>query len=95
MRRVVATAALVAAVLTGCGDDGGAPDETDLVRLLEDGGQPEAVAECVADRLADDADVDPDALESIIRGEGSTDLDTANAYGDATVACTAAAQPED
>ena len=91
MSRLVVGAAVLALVLTGCGgDDGGSGDE-DLVRLLQDeADQPEAVAACIADRLADDDQVDRDALDAIIRGEGTTDTDTANAYCDAAEACQAA-----
>jgi hypothetical protein len=88
-RTVLVAVGVAALVLTGCGDDGGGGDgDADLVRLLQDEGrQPEAVATCVADRLADE-DVDRDELEAIIRGDGSTDTGAANAYGDATLACT-------
>ena len=78
-------------VLAGCGDDGGDGGEggdAGLVELLqEEAGQPEDVASCVAGRLAD-ADIDEDELASIIRGEGSVDTATANAYQDATFQCT-------
>lgn len=88
----VAVALLALLVLAGCGDDGGggdgAGDESDLVELLQDtAGQPENIAGCVAERvLADDA-VDRDELEAIIRGEGTTDTDTSDAYADAAFAC--------
>ena len=88
-RKIVVVLGAVALLVVGCGDDGGggASDE-DLVQLLQDeGGQPESVASCVADRLADE-DIDRDELEAIITGEGSTDAEAANAYGDATLACT-------
>jgi hypothetical protein len=78
---------LLALVLVACGDDGGEAD-ADLVDLLEDeGGQREDVAECVAERVAEDDRVDPDELESIIRGEGSTDTETADAFAEASAAC--------
>jgi hypothetical protein len=76
-------------VLAGCGDDGeeGGADDG-LVQLLQDeAGQPEDVATCVAERLAE-ADIDENELRSIIEGEGSVDTATANAYQDATFECT-------
>jgi hypothetical protein len=87
-RRWVVGFAVAAVVLVGCGDDGGEGDaDAELVELLrEEAGQPEAIATCIAGRL-EDADVDRDELVSIIRGEGSTDIDTSNAYGDAAFAC--------
>jgi hypothetical protein len=87
-RKLLIVMGAVALLLVGCGDDGGGDGDADLVQLLQDeGGQPEAVASCVADRLADE-DVDRDELEAIIAGEGSSDTEAANAYGDATLACT-------
>ena len=87
-RRLLVALVAAALLLTGCGDDGGGDTDADLVQLLQDeGGQPEAIATCVADRLADE-DVDGDELEAIISGDGSTDTAAAEAYGDATLACT-------
>jgi hypothetical protein len=85
--RVVVSAAVVAAVVTGCGDDGGGADR-EVVQLLEDERDlPTPVAECIADRLVDDDQVDLDELEAIVRGEGSTDVVTADAYTAAVDAC--------
>jgi hypothetical protein len=87
--RVLLALGALTLVVAACGDDGGdGGDDQQLVTLLqEEGGQPEAVARCVADRLADE-DVDQENLEAIIRGEGSVDTETANAYQDATFTCT-------
>lgn len=88
--RLLAAVAAALLLLAGCGDDGGGGGggDDELVELLqEEGGQPEDVATCVADRLADE-DVDRDEVEAIIRGEGSDDVDAAAAFGDATLACT-------
>ena len=80
--------AVAGLALAGCGDDGGGDVDQDLVQLLQDeAGQPEGVATCVADRLAEE-DVDQAELEAIVQGEGSVDTGTANAYQDATFACT-------
>jgi hypothetical protein len=89
VRRACLALVALTLVLAACGDDGGDDDAGDgLVQLLQDeAGQPEAVATCVADRLIDE-DVDEAELESIIRGEGSVDTATANAYQDATFQCT-------
>jgi hypothetical protein len=88
----VAVAVLVASalLLAGCGGDGGGEGSTDpeLVDLLrEETGQSEAIASCIAEKVGDDGRVDQDELESIIRGEGTTDTDTAAAYGDAAIEC--------
>ena len=89
MRRAVPLVA-VAFALVACSDDGGGGGDDELVDLLRDrGGQTEAVAECTAERLADDDRVDEAELESIIRGEGSTDTETADAFAEATAACEA------
>jgi hypothetical protein len=87
---LAAAAGAAALLLAACGDDGGGGGGADqeLVDLLQDEArQPEAIATCVAERLGDDERVDRDELESIIRGEGTTDTDTANAYGDAAIEC--------
>ena len=91
MRRLLLALGALTLVLVACGDgdDGGDADaDPGLVQLLqEEAGQPEAVATCVARRLAED-DIDEAELESIIRGDGSVDTETANAYQDATFDCT-------
>ncbi len=76
--------------LAGCGDDGEGEGSADpaLVELLQDeAGQTEAIATCIAEALSGDEAVDRDELEAVIRGEGTTDLATSNAYGDAALAC--------
>lgn len=85
---------VVTVVAVGCGGDDGGGDtgsgsaDPALVELLTtEAGQPEVIATCVAERLAADERVDPDELEAIVRGEGSTDVDTATAYGDAAFGC--------
>ncbi len=76
----------LALALTGCGDDGGGDPE--LVRLLQDeAGQTETTAECIAEALDGNDAVDQDELEAIIRGEGTTDVDTADAYAGAAIEC--------
>lgn len=96
MKRLVVVLVLPALLLVaGCGDDGdgggdGGAGSTDpaLVELLQDeAGQPEVIATCVAERVTADERVDPDELEAIVRGEGSADVDTAAAYGDAAFRC--------
>ncbi len=95
MKRLLPVLVLALVVAVGCGgDDGGSGDggsgsaDPALVELLQtEGGQPEVIAVCVAERLAADERVDPDELEAIVRGEGSTDVDTATAYGDAAFGC--------
>jgi len=87
IRRVVPVI-VAALVLVACGDDGGG--EGEVVELLRDvAGQTEAEAECTADLLADDDRVVAAELEAIIRGAGSTDTETADAYAQASAACTA------
>jgi hypothetical protein len=82
----VVVVGLLALVLAGCGDDGGG--DAELERLLEDeAGQSASTAECIAEELDGNDDVDQDELEAIIRGEGSTDLDTADAYAGAVIEC--------
>jgi hypothetical protein len=72
-------------LLAGCGDDGG---DDELVQLLQQqAGQTEAIARCIAGKLEGDDSVDRDELESIIRGEGSTDTETATAYSTAALEC--------
>jgi hypothetical protein len=89
---LAAVLAVGACLLAACGDDGGGEGGGDgdpaLVALLqEQAGQTEAIATCIADRVGDDPDVDRGELEAIIRGEGTDDVATSNAYGDAALAC--------
>jgi hypothetical protein len=87
VRRALAAALLVTALAAACGDDGGGGDD-DLVELLRtEAGQSESVAGCVAERLEGDEAVDRDELEAIVRGEGSGDVETADAYSAAAAAC--------
>ena len=84
--------ALAGLLLAGCGgDDGGGGDRSadpELVELLqEETGQTEAIATCIAEAVEGDEAVDREQLESIIRGEGTDDIDTADAYGDAALQC--------
>ncbi len=77
-------------VLAGCGDDvgGGSSADAELIELLQaEAGQSEAIATCVAEKLEGDDTVDRAELESIIRGDGTEDVDTADAYGDAAIDC--------
>lgn len=79
-------------LLAGCGgdDDAGGDSSADpeLVELLQaEAGQTEPIATCIAEKLDGDEAVDREQLESIIRGDGTDDVDTANAYGDAALAC--------
>lgn len=87
-------AAVLAGVLlvlvAGCGGDDGDSTSADaeLVELLrEEARQTQEVAACIAERVEDDERVDREALESIIRGEGTDDVATAEAYGEAALAC--------
>ena len=85
IRRVVGLA-LLALVLVACGRDDGDDADAALVGLLQDEADwSEQVATCIADRLADE--VDREASGAIIRGEGTTDVDTANVYSDTADAC--------
>ena len=88
-RRLLAAGALAALLLAGCGDDGGGgsadPELVDLLR--EETGQSEVVASCIAEKVEADDRVDGDELEAIIRGDGTEDVDTAAAYGDAAFEC--------
>lgn len=89
-KAVAVAAALGGLVLAGCGGDdgGGSSADPELVDLLQqETGQTEAIATCIAEKLDGDDTVDPEELEAIIRGEGTEDIDTANAYGDAALAC--------
>jgi hypothetical protein len=88
----VALVVVALVALAGCGGDdggdGGGAGDPELVDLLRDEtGQTEAIASCIADRVAEDPEVDRGELEAIIRGEGTTDTDTAEAYGDAALGC--------
>ena len=88
-RAAVLVAALLAGVpaLGGCGDDGATADP-ELVDLLQErAGQPEDLARCIAEAVDGDDDVDRAELEAIIRGQGSTDVETADAYADAVESC--------
>ena len=83
---MVAVCALALA-LSGCGDDGGGGGDDELVDLLQDeGGLPEEVAVCTAEQLGD-VDIDQDELESIVRGEGSDDVDAADEFAGAVLEC--------
>jgi hypothetical protein len=91
-KTVLASVGLCALLLPGCGgDDEGGGDSTadpELVELLQsEAGQTEAIATCIAESLEGDDTVDRQELESIIGGEGSTDIDTAEAYGGAALEC--------
>lgn len=91
-RAVVVAAAVGGLLLAGCGGDGsaggGSSADPELVDLLQaEAGQTEAIATCVAEKLDGDDTVDRAELESIIRGEGTADVDTADAYGDAALEC--------
>lgn len=88
-KAVLAAVAVGVVLLAGCGDDGGGRStDPELVDLLqEETGQTEAIATCIAEKLDGDEAVDRDELDSIIRGEGTEDIDTANAYGDAALEC--------
>lgn len=90
-RRPLLGLALAGLLLAGCGGDdsgGGSSADPALVDLLqEETGQTEAIATCIAEKLDGDDAVDRDELEAIIRGEGTEDIDTANAYGDAALEC--------
>lgn len=89
-KAVLAAVALGVVLLAGCGgDDGdGSTADPELVDLLqEETGQTEAIATCIAEKLDGDDAVDRAELEAIIRGEGTEDIDTANAYGDAALEC--------
>ena len=92
-RRVaVAGATIAVLLLAACGGDdggsGGSSADPELVDLLQaEAGQTEAIATCIAEKLDGDQSVDRAELESIIRGEGTEDIDTANAYGDAALEC--------
>lgn len=83
--------ALVGLLLAGCGGDdtgGDSSADPELVELLQaEAGQTEAIATCIAEQLDGDEAVDREQLESIIRGEGTDDIDTADAYGDAALVC--------
>jgi len=88
--KVVLASVALGALLTGCGGDDGAESSADpaLVELLqEEAGQTEPIATCIAEKLEGDEAVDREQLESIIRGEGTDDIETANAYGDAALEC--------
>jgi hypothetical protein len=84
VKRAAAAVAFVL-LLAGCGDDGG---DDELVQLLQDDAhQSEAIARCIAGKVDGNDAVDRDELESIIRGDESTDTETATAYSEAALQC--------
>jgi hypothetical protein len=88
IRQVLLVGVLALGLVACGGDDGGGDAGTDgLVQVLRDRlDVAEEQADCIAEQVAD-ADVDLDEVEAIVRGEGSEDLDAADAYSGATAEC--------
>jgi len=93
-RRLVAVVALVAAVGSGCAEDGDVDQKTFEADLRERTGIDRGVTECLTERIFDDFEADE--VNEIYRADDEADLDDATRVklSDINGACFAEAAPE-